>query len=224
MTTRDARVSPCTVSARPKVDDPPEGAERDHSRTEVGDGRDPSESVETNERIDIAAFRQGDGFETFLVHYGSLIHSVAHTYAIDGDEHEDLYQKICIRVYERRASYSGAGSLASWINRIAHSTCLNAGRSQANRMAATDRYSANKGRHGGHTDPWEHTVAADFRARLRRALAKLGERQASAFVLTQIEGYSASEAAGIMGLAESTVRSNLRHARRRFRELLEVEE
>ena len=215
MTTREARVSPCTTSARPK-----------HSRTEVGDGRDPSVPVGTSERIDIAAFRQGDGFETFLVHYGSLIHSVAHTYAIDGDEQEDLYQKTCIRIFERRASFSGAGSLASWINRIAHSTCLNAGRARANRRAATDRYSANKASaissHGGRTDPWEHTVAVDVRAKLRRALAKLGERQASAFVLTQVEGYSASEAAGIMGLAESTVRSNLRHARRRLRELLEV--
>ena len=217
MTTREVRVSPCTISTRPK-----------HSRTEVGDGRDPSEPAGTSERIDIAAFRQGDGFETVLEHYGSLIHSVAHTYAIDGDEQEDLYQKTCIRIYERHASFSGAGSLASWINRIAHSTCLNAGRARANRRAATDRYSANKASaissHGGCTDPWEHTVAVDLRARLRRALAKLGERQASAFVLTQVEGYSASEAAGIMGLAESTARSNLRHARRRLRELLEVEE
>lgn len=217
MTARQARVSSCTCATRPR-----------QSRAKSGDGRNPSEPVGRSEPFDIAGFRQGRGFERLLDRFGSLIHSIAHTYASDGDEQDDLYQKICIRVYERRASFSGAGSLASWINRIAHSTCRNVRRARANRTAAIDRYSAHEASTisslGVRTDPWEHTAAADFRARLRRALAQLGERQATAFVLTQVEGYSSSEAAGIMGLAESTVRSNLRHARRRLRELLEVDE
>ena len=60
--------------------------------------------------------------------------------------------------------------------------------------------------------------------RIRRALDQLGGRLAHAYVLTEIEGYSAREAARIMGGKASTIRSLVRHAKRKLRDYLKEEE
>jgi len=56
--------------------------------------------------------------------------------------------------------------------------------------------------------------------RLRQALAELPERRRVAVVLFDVEGYSHAEIAGILGIPEGTVRSEVFHARRRLRALL----
>ena len=56
--------------------------------------------------------------------------------------------------------------------------------------------------------------------RLRQALAELPERRRVAVVLFDVEGYSHAEIAGILGIPEGTVRSEVFHARRRLRVLL----
>src|SRR2546427_223052 len=56
--------------------------------------------------------------------------------------------------------------------------------------------------------------------RLRGALAELPARRRMAVVLFDVEGYSHAEIAGILGIAEGTVRSEVFHARRRLRVLL----
>ena len=74
------------------------------------------------------------------------------------------------------------------------------------------------------TNPWKHVVRVETNLRLRRALARLSARQAHAFVLTQVEGHSAREASRIMDASVSTVRSNVRHARKKLREYYKEEE
>src|SRR5207249_3296507 len=56
--------------------------------------------------------------------------------------------------------------------------------------------------------------------RLRAALAELPHRRRMAVVLFDVEGYSHAEIAGILGIPEGTVRSEVFHARRRLRVLL----
>jgi RNA polymerase sigma-70 factor (ECF subfamily) len=48
----------------------------------------------------------------------------------------------------------------------------------------------------------------------------LSERRRTAVVLFDVEGYSHAEIAGILGIPEGTVRSEVFHARRRLRTLL----
>ena len=52
------------------------------------------------------------------------------------------------------------------------------------------------------------------------ALAALPERQRAAVTLFDLEGYAHAEIAGILGVPEGTVRSDVFHARRRLRESL----
>ena len=196
------------------------------SRVASGNDLDRPEPARPKREIDIGAFRRGEGFETVLEEFGPLIHTVAHRYAGDADEEEDLYQEACIRIYSQCHTFQD-GSLPVWIYRTADRCCRNFVRARRSRQAVTERFStaSQNGRPTtGATDPWKHVVRVETNLRLRRALAQLSARQAHAFVLTQVEGYSAREAARIMDAGVSTVRSNLRHARKKLREYWKEEE
>ena len=204
-----------------------EGDQPRASRITTGNGLDRSEPARPKQEIDLGAFRRGEGFETVLEQFGPLIHSVAHRYAVDGDEAEDIYQEACIRIYGQCHTFQD-GSLPVWIYRTADRCCRNFVRARRSRQAATERYSvvnpSGVAASAAPTSPWRHVLRAEADARFRRALARLSERQAHAFVLTQVDGYSAREAARIMGATVSTVRSNVRHAKKKLRKYWKEEE
>lgn len=193
----------------------------------TGNGPDPSAPTPPKGRIDNAASRRGEGFETVLVRFGPLIHAVAHRYAKDGDEEEDLYQEACMRIWEGRRLFR-KGSLSVWIFRTADRCCRNAVRARKSRRAAAERYGAANPNgispHRASADPWKHVLRVEAGARIGQALARLGARQSQAFVLTEVEGYSTREAARIMGARVSTIRSHIRHANKKLRKYLKEEE
>lgn len=120
-----------------------------------------------------------------------------------------------MRIWERRAQYSGRGSLAAWINRIAHHTCLNWRRGWRSRESGRERYASkamSTERSSGLASPEQLLNRTEFNDHLRQSLAALPERQADAFVLVRMKGYTATEAADILRTRAATVRSNLRHA------------
>lgn len=216
------RAVPDTVLPVGDVD----GEQTNGSHVTSGNDVDRPKPARAKREIDIGAFRRGEGFETVLEEFGPLIHSVAHRYAGDADEEEDLYQEACIRIYEQCHTFQD-GSLSVWIYRTADRWCRNLVRARKSRQAATERFSSasQNGRPNNEaTDPWEHVLRVETDLRLRRGLAKLSARQVNAFVLTQAEGYSAREAARIMDASVSTVRSNVRHAKKKLREYWEEEE
>jgi RNA polymerase sigma-70 factor (ECF subfamily) len=69
--------------------------------------------------------------------------------------------------------------------------------------------------------PGEAAEAVERRARLRAALAQLPERQRLAVVLFEVEGYAHGEIAQLLGIPEGTARSELFHAKRKLRVLLD---
>ncbi len=73
---------------------------------------------------------------------------------------------------------------------------------------------------GGGPRPDAVAIRNELGARLQTALGELSERRRTAVVLFDVEGYSHAEIAGILGIPEGTVRSEVFHARRRLRTLL----
>lgn len=174
--------------------------------------------------FDIDQFHRGDQscFRGVLDEFSPLIQSIVSSqlrrYRHD---HDDVYQEICMRVWERRTQYSGRGSLAGWINRIAHHTCLNWRRQERTIESRQDRYvpegiaSARSTRRMA--DPAHQASRTEFMDRLRQSLAAIPERQAESFIMVRLKGYTAGEAASVLKVRTATVRSNLRHATKRLR-------
>ena len=73
---------------------------------------------------------------------------------------------------------------------------------------------------GGGPRPDVAAIRSELGDRLRAALAELPERRRTAVVLFDVEGYSHAEIAGMLGIPEGTVRSDVFHARRRLRTLM----
>lgn len=176
--------------------------------------------------IDIDGFRNGDptSCRRVLEEYSPLIWSVVASYVRDPDERDDVYQEICVRIWERRAQYAGRGSLAGWINRIAHRWCYNWRHGHRRRESSKRRYAAESASLAYSPslidDPDRVLMNKEFMQRLRESLARLPRKQSDTFVLVRLKGYSIAEAAGALKVRPATVRSNLRYANRKLRKLL----
>ena len=196
------------------------------------EGRDSedSDSAIDAPSINIDAFRQGDPqfCRRVLDEFSPLIWSVVVSYVREPAAREDVYQEICFRVWERRGLYSGRGSLAGWINRIAHRWCYNWCRRQKADESSRRRYGlktvALHESVQSRENPGLFAARSEFRSRLGAALAALPTKQSDTFILVRVKGCTAKEAARVLGVRPATVRSNLRHATRRLRrELKEFE-
>ena len=187
-----------------------------------------SDDIRGTERdpIDAVAFRNGDDqcFRAVLGRFGPLIRKVVWSYADSDDGREDLYQEVCIRILEQRARYREEGSMRGWIGTVARHAARNWHASRSARESGRDRYAIEIApiEAAGHitADPSRLLDYRECLANLERALDAIPEQQGNAFRLVQIEGYSAREAARILDAEPATVRSNLRHARKKLREQL----
>ena len=191
-----------------------------------GSASKPTKPVADDATIEPQADRRGQPahFETLLKRFGPVIRSIAKAYSDDRDDQEDMYQEVSIRLLTRGKHYREMGALRGWVITLARGVCRNWRSSQATHTSAVDRYSAEfppeEESDALLDDPSRLLQYRRFLERLERALAELPRRQATAWRLVHVEGLSAKRAARMMKTTPRTVRSHIRHARTRLRELM----
>lgn len=192
-----------------------------------GSGSKPTEEAAEDAPIETRDRRRGyrARFAILLKRFGPTIRDVVNSYSEDRDDREDMYQEVCVRLLTREKHYRDIGSLSGWVITLARGVCRNWRKSQAASSSAIDRYSAEfppvEESDALFDDPSRLLQYKRFLVRLERALATLPRRQATAWRLVHIEGNSPKRAARIMKATPSTVRSHIRHARVRLRELMQ---
>jgi RNA polymerase sigma factor (sigma-70 family) len=138
----------------------------------------------------------------------------------DATEADDLAQDAMLKLLDTLDRWDPARSWAAWRNTVV----LNLGRDRLRRGAT-------RARHEGAAEtaalfsrplpsPDDAARASEVREALTRALSGLTPREREAFVLVDLSGVPAAQAAEAMDVAEATVRSLLTLARRRLRTLL----
>src|SRR5216110_2559134 len=176
---------------------------------------DPAARIpEQDEAALVARVRAGDraAFGVLAERYAGVARRVARAVLGDPDDADDAAQDALLSALVKLAQYDPRRPFGPWLLRIV-----------AN--AATDRRRRRKVRRlepalvAGGRRPDAATEQRALSERLRRALAELSERRRMAVVLFDVEGYSHAEIAGILGIPEGTVRSEVFHARRRLRVL-----
>ena len=180
-------------------------------------------------RIDIQAFQRGDSecFALFLRRFGPLIKRIVAAYAQDPDDQEDLYQEVSIRILRRRKSYKEIGAMDGWVTTLARGCCRNWYEARKSRVSAAERYAAQvaptEESDALFDDPSRLLDYRTFLERLERAVEELPSRQRSAWRLVHVDGHSVDRAARMLRTTAATVRSNIRHARKKLRELMRKE-
>jgi len=119
------------------------------------------------------------------------------------DEAEELMQEAFLKVWERWDRVRAMDSADGYLYRVA----MNEFRMRYRRARIAARIVPHAVRRG------DGIEEAEARSDVARALNRLGPRERAALVLTSLLGYPAGEAADLLGVKESTVRSLAAHAR-----------
>ena len=142
--------------------------------------------------------------------YSTVMLSVCVRYVADRETARDILQDGFIKLYTKIDTYSGSGSFEGWIRRIFVTTSLEYLRQNdaLKQYASIEEY-------GNSFPDNEATVVDKISADdLMECIAKLPDGYRTVFNLYAIEGYSHAEIAEMLGINESTSRSQFMRARK----------
>ncbi len=143
------------------------------------------------------------------------IHAALHRLLGADPELEDLVQRTLIEVASGLPGFRGESRLETWIHRIAVRVAYAHLRSRRNVVsleALPDLTAATEG-----------PAAMEARAALtllRRCVARLSPERRMAFLLHDVEGFTAREISGLLAVPEGTLHSRLHEARAQIRAAL----
>ena len=161
--------------------------------------------------------------ELVRVYHASIFH-VAYRMLGDSAEASDVVQEIFLKVFRNIGGVKGEAALKTWIFRIALSEILNRLRWWRRRyrfatVSLDDHPATNgNGRNGRYVadskpTPEEVLESKEQETAIQQALSRLSSDHRSIIVLRDIEGFSYSEIAEVLGISIGTVKSRIARAR-----------
>jgi RNA polymerase sigma-70 factor (ECF subfamily) len=190
----------------------------------------PASSAEGDSAI-AAAFRRGDdgAFDRISASYFRELH--VHCYRMVGsfDEAEDLVQETLLRAWRNRESYEGRATIRAWLYRIATNACIDAIRRRPRIAPIEDsgipQYAQFPwlqpypdalldGVAGSDNRPDARPVAREtIELAFLATIQLLPAKQRAVFILCEVLGFSAVEAAAVLDDSPAAVNSALQRAR-----------
>lgn len=133
---------------------------------------------------------------------------------VGGSEHdaEDVVQETWIRATEALGAFRWESAFSTWLTGIG----LNVARTLLRRQGRWELPMDD-----GTPEPWRPPAPHGERIDLERAIALLPPGYRAVLVLFDVEGYSHDEIAERLGIAPGTSKSQLSHARKALRRLLD---
>lgn len=137
----------------------------------------------------------------------------------DPEQARDLAQETFWRVYQRLDQFDAARRFGPWLFRVGVNLGLDWLRrlKLENAVLSTNHAAAGRAR-AAPADP-DPLVRAELAQEVQSVLSRLPASYRTILVLRDLEGFSTSEVAAIVGRREPTVRWRLGLARQRFREI-----
>ena len=145
---------------------------------------------------------------------GAMFHTVLRLVA-NRVEAEDLTQEVFVKVFQRLDSFRGESTLGTWIKRIAVNAALNHLRT-ANRL----RMVALEGQQPEAVEGVDEEGWAQDIHRIHEAIKALPDGCRTVFCLHLLEGYRHQDVAQMLGITESTSKTQYMRARRLVREMV----
>ena len=180
-------------------------------------------SVTVEESLFIARLKANDdaAYDELVRTYNASIFHVAYRMLNDSAEASDVVQEIFLKVFRNIDGFKGEAALKTWIFRIAFSEILNRLRWWKRRyrystVSLDDSPNGNgNGLHVADSRPTPQEVleSKEQETAIQQALSRLSSDHRSIVVLRDIEGFSYSEIAEVLGISIGTVKSRLARAR-----------
>ncbi|HKJ93910.1 MAG TPA: sigma-70 family RNA polymerase sigma factor [Longimicrobiales bacterium] len=157
-----------------------------------------------------------EAFELLARRYLRPVHAIVASFLREQADVEDAAQETFLRALERIGSYDPDRPFAPWLYQIARNVARNHVKWRRRHPAASMDEAHDVLPDTGPT-PASGAQRAEIRRLVAVAVEELPEQRRTAFRLADVEGYSASEVAGMMGLTAGAVRAHIHHARRDLR-------
>lgn len=129
-------------------------------------------------------------------------------YASGRDEANDMLQDGFIKIFQKLETYNGKGSFAGWLHRTVVNTCLDQIRKNTKFLSHVE---IEKAEYQAFSD--ETTLSQLHTQELLNLIQQLPNGYKVVFNMFGIEGYSHKEIAEMLGISESTSKSQYRKAR-----------
>lgn len=182
-----------------------------------------SDSTEPAVAAVVARARAGDAaaFDELMALFERRVAAIAWRMLGNEEDARDAAQEVFLKVFRHLDTYRVDDNFRAWLTRITVNVCRDAIRRRSRyerRHAALDAGSGPSAESLASPDDVEAlAIAAQNRALVARALARLPERERAAFVLRDLEGLSTDETARALGTRSVTVRSQVSAARAKIR-------
>ena len=178
----------------------------------------------------VQAVRTGDmsAFEKLLRKYDRKLLRIALNVLHNVEDAEDAVQEAFVKAYQKLDQFRADAKFSTWLTRIVlNQSFMKLRKQRTAREQSIDTDFHEKSGNGLSFDladwapnPEQLYTAGEFRQILIKCLRTLPPGQRSVFILRDIEGLSTLDAAEILHLTQTTVKSQLSRARLELRERL----
>lgn len=159
---------------------------------------------------------QKQTFDAWLNEHKGIFLKVVRAYAFTPHDQDDLFQEVCLQVWQSIPDFRGEAKVSTWIYRVA--------------LYAAMAWSRKERKHDGKTKPLEnvkHTLIATDQQRdarldwLYEQIGRLNPIDRSLFLLL-LEGYSYSEIAELIGISASNVGVRIHRIKQQFAQVAQA--
>ncbi len=175
--------------------------------------------------------REDSGYETLIRCYGPQVMAIATRYLRSEADAADCFQDTFVAVFESIDNFQQRSSFRHWVRGITVNQCLMKLRKrQRRREDSIEHMLPTFDEHGNRVDavsPREKTGIGEIldteqiRQIVRENIDRLPEDYRLVLLLRDIDGYSTSEAASILGIKVNAVKTRLHRARSALKFMLE---
>lgn len=177
-------------------------------------GHDPGPSAPSDAELLVAHVSgSSTAFGDLMVRHQDRLWAVALRMMRNPDDASDVLQDAALKAFRHADSFRGQSQVSTWLHRIVVNTALDALRRSARVGPAP--FEAPEPR-----DPHDRMSEREAALDVTAALAELPPDQRAAVILVDMQGFSVTDAAHVLGCAVGTVKSRCFRARRRLADLL----
>lgn len=188
--------------------------------------QDLSPSALDPDRELVDRWQAGDGaaFDTLIRRHERRVFGLLLRMLGNVQEAEDVAQETFLNLHRHGHRFRSQSRFSTFLYRVAVNAALNRRRSLGRRRSRTEalgrRQEAGDDLPASPRDPEDATAGGQIQKQVQRAILTLPPHLRAPLVLFDIEGLSYAEVAGVMRVAEGTVKSRIHRARQALRERL----
>jgi RNA polymerase sigma-70 factor (ECF subfamily) len=150
--------------------------------------------------------------------YSRAMYNVGYRITGNEEDAEDVLQESFVSAFRNLSNYRGDASFGSWLKRIVVNKAINVIKRRKWELMPEDK----------EIDVAEESAMDEYMPglsveRVKAAMEQLPDGYRSVLSLYLLEGYDHQEISEIMGITESTSKSQLNRAKNKLKELLTVE-